>query len=121
MELAPWGIRVALVEPAQTDTDLWRNADADLNESIGLLSPEHRSLYAKHIEGFRKSIPRSQRAASPVDGVAAVVEKALTDKRPRARYVVGRSARIQAFLSGVTPTRVLDVMLRTGTGVPRKP
>jgi NAD(P)-dependent dehydrogenase (short-subunit alcohol dehydrogenase family) len=121
LELAPWGIRVALVEPAQTDTDLWRNADADLNESIGLLSPEHRSLYAKHIEGFRKSIPRSQRAASPVDGVAAVIEKALTDKRPRARYVVGRSARIQAFLSDVTPTRVLDVMLRTGTGVPRKP
>jgi len=120
LELAPWGIRVVLVEPAQTDTDLWRNADADLNESIGLLSPEHRSLYAKHIEGFRKSIPRSQRAASPVDGVAAVVEKALTDKRPRARYVVGRSARIQAFLSDVTPTRVLDVMLRTGTGVPRK-
>jgi NAD(P)-dependent dehydrogenase (short-subunit alcohol dehydrogenase family) len=121
LELAPWGIRVALVEPAQTDTDLWRNADADLNESIGLLTPEHRSLYAKHIDGFRKSIPRSQRAASPVDGVAAVIEKALTDKRPRARYVVGRSARIQAFLSDVTPTRVLDVMLRTGTGVPRKP
>lgn len=121
LELAPWGIRVVLVEPAQTDTDLWRNADADLDESIGLLSPEHRSLYAKHIEGFRKSIPRSQRAASPVDGVAAVVEKALTDKRPRARYVVGRSARIQAFLSDVTPTRVLDVMLRAGTGVPRRP
>jgi NAD(P)-dependent dehydrogenase (short-subunit alcohol dehydrogenase family) len=121
LELAPWGIRVVLVEPAQTDTDLWRHADADLNESIGLLSPEHRSLYAKHLEGFRKSIPRSQRAASPVDGVAAVIEKALTDKRPRARYVVGRSARIQAFLSDVTPTRVLDVMLRTGTGVPRKP
>jgi NAD(P)-dependent dehydrogenase (short-subunit alcohol dehydrogenase family) len=121
LELGPWGIRVVLVEPAQTDTDLWRNADADLNESIGLLSPEHRSLYAKHIEGFRKSIPRSQRAASPADGVAAVVEKALTDRRPRARYVVGRSARIQAFLSDVTPTRVLDVMLRTGTGVPRKP
>jgi NAD(P)-dependent dehydrogenase (short-subunit alcohol dehydrogenase family) len=121
MELAPWGIRVALVEPAQTDTDLWRNADADLNESIGLLSSEHRTLYARHIEGFRKSIPRSQRAASPVDGVAAVIEKALTDQRPRARYVVGRSARIQAFLSDVTPTRVLDVMLRTGTGVPRKP
>jgi NAD(P)-dependent dehydrogenase (short-subunit alcohol dehydrogenase family) len=121
LELGPWGIRVVLVEPAQTDTDLWRNADTDLNESIGLLSPEHRSLYAKHIEGFRRSIPRSQRAASPVDGVAAVVEKALTDKRPRARYVVGRSARIQAFLSDVTPTRVLDVMLRAGTGVPRKP
>ncbi len=120
MELAPWGIRVALVEPAQTDTDLWRNADADLNESVGSLTPEHRTLYAKHTEGFRKSIPRSQRAAAPVDGVAAVIEKALTDRRPRARYVVGRSPRIQAFVSDLTPTHVRDVILRTGTGIPRK-
>lgn len=121
MELAPWGIKVSLVEPAQTDTDLWRRADDDLGQALEELRPEHRSLYAKHIEGFRKTIPRSQRAAAPADGVAAVIEKALTDKRPRARYVVGRSARIQAFMSDVTPTPVLDRMLRAGTGVPRRP
>src|SRR2546421_215160 len=27
MELASWGVRVVLIEPAQTDTDLWRKAD----------------------------------------------------------------------------------------------
>ena len=26
LELRPWGIKVVLVEPAMTDTDLWRNA-----------------------------------------------------------------------------------------------
>jgi NAD(P)-dependent dehydrogenase (short-subunit alcohol dehydrogenase family) len=121
MELAPWGIKVALVEPAQTDTDIWRNAGTDIDEAAASLSPDHRQLYAKHIEGYRKSIPRSQRMASPVDGVAATIEKALTAKRPRARYVVGAGPRVQAAMAYLTPTPVLDVLLRAGTGVPRKP
>jgi NAD(P)-dependent dehydrogenase (short-subunit alcohol dehydrogenase family) len=120
MELAPWRVRVVVVEPAQTDTDLWRQADGDLNEAVASLSPQHRELYARHIAGFRKSIPRSQRAAAPVDGVAATIERALTERRPRARYVVGASARAQAFLAQVTPTALLDVLLRAGTGVPRR-
>lgn len=121
MEIAPWGVRVVLIEPAQTDTDLWRHADRDLDEAVASLSPRHRELYAKHIDGFRKTIPRSQRLAAPVDGVAAAIEKALTTPRPRARYVVGASARAQAALAHLTPTPVLDRVLAAGTGVPRKP
>src|SRR6476469_4512730 len=30
LELAPWGVRVVLIEPAQTDTALWRKAQAAL-------------------------------------------------------------------------------------------
>jgi NAD(P)-dependent dehydrogenase (short-subunit alcohol dehydrogenase family) len=121
MELAPWGIKVVLIEPAQTDTDMWRKADVDLDESVAALSPEHRDLYAKHIAGFRKTIPRSQRMASPVDGVAAAIEKALTAPRPKARYVVGTGPRLQALMAKLTPTPVLDRLLRAGTGVPRTP
>jgi NAD(P)-dependent dehydrogenase (short-subunit alcohol dehydrogenase family) len=121
MELAPWGIKVVLVEPAQTDTDMWRGADADLDESVAALSSAHRELYAKHIAGFRKTIPRSQRMAAPVDGVAATIEKALTAPRPKARYVVGTGPRLQALMAKLTPTPVLDRLLRTGTGVPRTP
>lgn len=121
MELAPWRIRVVLIEPAQTDTALWRDADDALNESVAALSPEHRELYAKHIAGFRKSIPRSQRMAAPAETVAATIEMALTTRRPRARYVVGANARVQAVLAGITPTAVLDSVLRAGTGVPRRP
>jgi NAD(P)-dependent dehydrogenase (short-subunit alcohol dehydrogenase family) len=121
MELAPWGIRVVLVEPAQTDTDLWRRADTDLDEAAEALAPGHRELYAKHIAGFRKSIPRSQRMAAPADGVAATVEKALTTARPRARYVVGAGPRFQAVMAKLTPTPVLDRLLSAGTGVPRRP
>jgi NAD(P)-dependent dehydrogenase (short-subunit alcohol dehydrogenase family) len=121
LELAPWGIRVVVVEPAQTDTDLWRGAEGELDASVELLSPRHRELYRKHIEGFRKSIPRSQKMAAPADRVAGVIETALTARRPKARYVVGASGRVQAVMASLTPTPLLDAALRLGNGVPRRP
>jgi NAD(P)-dependent dehydrogenase (short-subunit alcohol dehydrogenase family) len=120
MELAPWGIRVVLIEPAQTDTDLWRKAEDTFEETVAAMSPHHRELYAKHLEGARKSIPRAARMAAPVDGVAKTIEKALTTSRPRARYVVGGNARAQATLAALTPTAVLDRVLGLGLGVPRR-
>ena len=35
MELRPWGVRVVLVEPAQTDTDMWRTAEAGARRRPG--------------------------------------------------------------------------------------
>jgi NAD(P)-dependent dehydrogenase (short-subunit alcohol dehydrogenase family) len=121
MEVRPWGVRVILVEPAQTDTDMWREAYSSLDEAVAALAPEHRELYAKHIEGWRKSIPRSQKMASSVDGVAEAIERALTASRPRARYVVGLGPRAQGAMASLTPTAAMDAVLRTATGVPRKP
>jgi NAD(P)-dependent dehydrogenase (short-subunit alcohol dehydrogenase family) len=120
LEVAPWDIRVVLVEPAQTDTDLWRRADDQLNDAVAALSPHHRELYAKHIAGFRKTIPRTQRTAAPADCVAATIEKALTAQRPRPRYIVGRGPRAQALLAPATPTALRDTLLRAATGVPRR-
>lgn len=121
MELHPWGVRVVLVEPAQTDTAMWQDAQAALEEAVAALRPGAAELYARHIEGARKMIPRSQRMATPAEGVAAAVQRALTAKRPRARYVVGTGPKVQGVLSSVTPTPVLDAILRLGTGVPRRP
>jgi NAD(P)-dependent dehydrogenase (short-subunit alcohol dehydrogenase family) len=121
MEVAPWGVKVSVVEPAQTDTDLWATAPETLEAEVAALSAEHQRLYAKHIDGARKMIPRSQKMAVPVDGVAATIERALTQKRPRARYYPGANARIPATLGRFAPTPLLDAVLRAGTGVPRRP
>jgi NAD(P)-dependent dehydrogenase (short-subunit alcohol dehydrogenase family) len=34
MEFRPWGIRVVLIEPAQSDTGMWRRADDELEKSV---------------------------------------------------------------------------------------
>jgi hypothetical protein len=58
--------------------------------------------------------------ARPADAVAAEIQKALTARRPRARYVVGAGPRAQALMAHLTPTSVLDRVLAAGAGVPRK-
>ena len=112
MELSPWKIPVVIVEPAQTDTDMWRTADSMVAELEAGLTPEHRDLYAKHIAGMKKMIPMSQKMAVPAEKVSAVVEEALTARRPRARYVVGLANRVQVVLMTNLPTRARDLVLR---------
>jgi NAD(P)-dependent dehydrogenase (short-subunit alcohol dehydrogenase family) len=118
MELSPWKIPVVIVEPAQTDTDMWRTADAMVEELEAGLKPEHRELYAKHIAGFKKRIPVSQKMAVPVERVSAVVEEALTARRPRARYVVGVVPKLQVALLTNLPTRLRDRVLRLASAQP---
>lgn len=120
MELKPWGIKVALVEPAQIATDIWGNAEADFDAAIAAMSPEAQQIYAGHADGFRKSIPLSQKLAAPADAVAKSIEKALTARHPRARYVVGAFPKAQAALTGASPTPAVDAILRKMTGVPGK-
>ncbi|MFL6062097.1 MAG: hypothetical protein ACJ72E_12760 [Marmoricola sp.] len=61
----------------------------------------------------------SQRMAGPAGGVAAAIEKSLRARRPRARYVVGTGPKIQSIAARLTPTPVLDEVLRRIAGVPR--
>jgi NAD(P)-dependent dehydrogenase (short-subunit alcohol dehydrogenase family) len=120
VELRPWRIPVILVEPGQIDTDLWRNAPDTADAAVDAMSPEHRELYAKHIEGMRKAIPLAQRMASPVDRVAKVVEKALTTSRPKPRYLAGRGAGMSKALQRFAPSPLRDRVVAATTRVPRK-
>ena len=52
-----------VVQPAQTDTDMWRLADAMVTDSEAEMSAEHGALYADHVAGMKKFIPASQRMA----------------------------------------------------------
>ena len=112
IELRPWGIAVVVVEPAQTDTDMWRTAHAVADEIEDRMPDDVRRLYDKHIAGFRKSIPAGQKVAVPPEKVAAVVEEALTARHPRARYVVGLGPKLQLALLSAMPTRMRDRVLR---------
>lgn len=118
MELRPWQIAVIIVEPAQTDTDMWSTADAMVVDTEAALTPELRRLYGRHFAGMKKFVPITQRMAVPTEKVSAVVEHALVTKRPRARYPVGLGPRLQVALMPKLPTSIRDVLLRKISGQP---
>ena len=118
MELRPWRISVSLIEPAQTDTDMLRTADTRTDQVASALQPHQRRLYARHLSGFRARIPLAERTAGPPERVSRVVERALTARRPRARYVVGAGPRVQAALAINLPVVLRDRVIRTVAGQP---
>ncbi|MFN3003922.1 SDR family NAD(P)-dependent oxidoreductase [Mycolicibacterium wolinskyi] len=120
VELRPWGVSVVVVEPAQTDTDMWRTADDMVIQTEAAMSTEHRVLYAQHVAGMKKFIPMARKMAVPTSKVVAVVEEALTARRPRARYIVGLGNKLQvAFVTNI-PAALRDRMLAQIAGVPRR-
>ncbi|RDH80322.1 SDR family NAD(P)-dependent oxidoreductase [Mycolicibacterium moriokaense] len=121
IELRAWGIPVVLIEPAQTDTDMWRTADDMVRQLEAGMSAEDRDLYAKHIAGMKKFVPAARRMASPTTKVVAVVEEALTARRPKARYVVALLPKIQAAVVPRLPTALRDRAMTMLVGLPRRP
>jgi NAD(P)-dependent dehydrogenase (short-subunit alcohol dehydrogenase family) len=121
VELKAWGVPVVLIEPAQTDTDMWRTADDMVAATEAAMSPEHRVLYARHTAGMKKFVPRARKMATSTDKVVAVVDEALTARRPRARYVVGLGPRMQLLLLTSLPAALRDRMMTTLVGLPAKP
>lgn len=114
IELRPWGVRTILVEPGSIDTGIWRGVLDTIDETEADMRPEHRELYAAHSAGMRKAATIIRKHASPAEKVAAAIERAVTDPRPKPRYAVGLDSRAQLLMRTVLPTR-------TDAGVRRRP
>lgn len=120
IELRPWGVRVVVIEPNSTDTDVWRSALTTLESTEAALTAEQRALYHRHFTGARRMTALIQKRTMEVDVVAATIERALTARRPRARYPVGALARAQIAVATTTPAPVMDAALAGLTGTPRR-
>ncbi|HVP01788.1 MAG TPA: SDR family oxidoreductase [Solirubrobacteraceae bacterium] len=119
VELRPWGVKVALVEPGAIDTDMWRGALDTADRTEASLSPEYRELYAQHLAGVRNVVRTTQKRTAPPEKVVDAVTRALTSDRPKARYLVGTDARAQLLLSSALPTSAMDAALGRLMGIGR--
>jgi NAD(P)-dependent dehydrogenase (short-subunit alcohol dehydrogenase family) len=111
-ELAPFGIRVALVEPGSIRSEAVGKLDADARQIMSKASPEGRALYQDaffHLVSFFSAL--HHRGSAP-DTVARTVERALTAARPRACYLAGKNARRMALVAALLPPAAQDVLRR---------
>jgi NAD(P)-dependent dehydrogenase (short-subunit alcohol dehydrogenase family) len=119
-ELAPWGLRVAIVEPGSIDTPIWERGEASADASLAG-SPRMQELYGPAIERYRKVIRDTAERGIPPEKVAAKVQHALEARRPRTRYLVGIDAHVQARLMPLLPTPLVDRIVAAFMGFPKPP
>ena len=106
VEVAPWGMHVAIVEPGTIATAMWTKPQRALDE----FPPEAAELYGERIERFRRLAAARSAKGVPTEEVAKAVEHALTSPKPRIRYVVGPDARKRARVQRL-PDRLRDRVL----------
>jgi NAD(P)-dependent dehydrogenase (short-subunit alcohol dehydrogenase family) len=119
VEQQPWNIHVSIIEPGSIATPIWEKSLALADDIEREITPEGAALYKDSIDSMRKAAREIGDAGIPADEVAKVVEHALSAKKPKTRYVVGRDARIQAIAKKVVPDRQMDRIVASRLGLPK--
>jgi NAD(P)-dependent dehydrogenase (short-subunit alcohol dehydrogenase family) len=114
-ELAPFGIRVSLVEPGPIRTEFNDRAMETIDNER--LSGSAYAPVVAQAERFRAKF--ESQSAGPEVTTRAIVHAALA-RRPRVRYVVPFSASLMLSILSSLPTRLVDAILRAVAGLDRK-
>jgi NAD(P)-dependent dehydrogenase (short-subunit alcohol dehydrogenase family) len=113
-ELHSSHIHVSLVEPGSVKTPIWGKAR---DTAKGLeIPPDLQEQYGRVPAAFVKVLSDTERRGVAPEQVAATIERALTTRRPRARYLVGRDARGMVLARALLPTGAFDRVLRRVLG-----
>jgi NAD(P)-dependent dehydrogenase (short-subunit alcohol dehydrogenase family) len=117
IELHRFGIEVAAVEPGAVATPIWEKGRATAEQATETMPAEALKLYGAGFAAISKFISEAERSGAPPLDVARAVEHALTARRPKTRYVVGRDAKMRLILTRLLPTRFMDRVVVRAMGL----
>jgi NAD(P)-dependent dehydrogenase (short-subunit alcohol dehydrogenase family) len=112
-EMAPFGVGVVVVEPGAVRTEMPGRAIATAHELASAMSPEQGQRYGPLVQAITAQTASHTTSGSglPADAAAKVIAKAVTARKPRTRYTVGRDAALITRLVRFLPDRTLDRVL----------
>jgi len=112
MELAPFGIKISLIEPGPIATEFAERSLGHVNRYKNDGSP-YAAVYARADK--LKAISDKQ-AVGP-HRVSRVIERAATSWRPALRYVVPWSSAVMLWVLRRLPARAVDFIMRKFVGL----
>ena len=105
-ELAPFKIKVLLIEPGAIATPIWDRGRAAADQ-VQSQNPDINARYSDQIQAAAKMANRLAGSGLDASVAATVILEALQDDNPPPRQVVGREAKVIAALARLLPYRVL--------------
>jgi NAD(P)-dependent dehydrogenase (short-subunit alcohol dehydrogenase family) len=114
VELHKSNVQVALIEMASVATPIWDKAKADADRLS--LPPELEPAYGTAMAGMEKAMAEAAQSGIPPEQLAETIERALTEPRMKARYLVGRRAKGMLLAKRLLPDHVFDRVLRRSLG-----
>ena len=111
-EVGPLGVRVVAIEPDAIATPIWERGRLAGDDRWAEVEPRVERRYSRLVDAVRALADKASRDGLPAEHVAEVVVQAVTSRRPRTRYLVGKDAVAQAWLRRLLPDRVMDALVR---------
>ena len=116
-EVRGFGVDVILIEPGLITTNFGETAVATVTDEVdGAYTHFNRKVSKLTTDAYNG--PMAKLGAGP-EAVAATIAKAISAKRPKARYPVTLSAHLLINQRRLTPDRVWDVMMRSQYPTPK--
>ncbi len=115
VELASSHVQVALVEPGSVATPIWDKARETGDQVV--VPPQLQKEYGNVPAAMDKALDDTAKRGVPAEQVAQTIERALTSRRMKSRYVVGRDARAMIIARELLPDHVFDRVAKRVLGV----
>ena len=116
-EVRSQGIEVVVVEPGAIKTPIWGKGNAAADAMLADAPAEAEQLYGDMIRALRaETVKIEEDRGLPPEEVAKVVGQALTARKPKTRYLVGRDAKMRAAMAKRLPDRVMDSLIGRALG-----
>src|SRR5215469_16619557 len=107
-EIAPFGVQVVVVEPGAVRTEMAGGAIATAHELASAMTPEQSQRYGGLVRAITAQTASFTESGLPAEAAAKVIAEAVTARKPRTRYTIGRDAALLTLLARILPDRILD-------------
>ena len=110
-ELRGSGVDVVVVQPGGVATPIWDRGLSAADRIWQAMPEVAHQRYGALYETMRAQGERQAREGESAEALARLVADVLEARRPRARYVFGRSARVQTVAARLLPDRAFDAVI----------
>ncbi len=118
LELRSSGVFVSLIEPGVVETPIWEKSESATKRMVDDWPEAMQVRYRPLVDAVEAATAKSRRHAVSPERVAMVVARALSARRPRARYIVGRDAWLMLRLMKPLPDGLRDWLMVRFLGIP---
>ena len=99
-----------MVEPGAVSTEMPSRAIATASELASTMTSDQNRRYGALVQAINAQTASHTTSCLPAEAAAKVIAKAVTARKPRTRYTVGRDAALIPLVR-ILPDRTLDRIL----------
>ena len=116
-EVTRLGVQVIVIEPGTVATGIWGKGLVAAQQLAAGMSEAQQIRYRDLLAAMSKQAETLAGSGIDPADAARVIADAIEARKPRARYLVGRDAKLMARIAGLLPDRIVDRLIARNLGL----